>query len=866
MALQPAPLLTSPAPQNQHTPSMRQYLEFKAQYPQYLLLYRMGDFYELFFEDAKRGSELLDIVLTERGRSKGQPIPMAGIPVVSLDSYLAKLVQLGESAVVCEQVGDSPSGRGPMERQISRIVTPGTLIEDELLDAGRDTLLLALWLDTPIGLASLNLSSGRFNVMELPSVEDLYAELERLRPAEILYPESYVPPEWEGTHWQPLSDWHFDAETATRLLCQQLGVHDLSAFDCQDAPSIIGAAGALLYYAQETQQAALPHITSLQRERRDTHVYLDATTRRNLELEQALSGDSRHSLLGVMDKTVTAMGRRCLSRWIQSPLRDRQTLAMRHQIVSHLLDGAHRSPIREQLRKTSDIERVIARLALYTASPRDLCGLAQTLQRLPDLRHLLENIGAAEFDSYRAHLQSDPELAAHLASALVENPPPTIREGGAIAPGFDFELDELRELSRGADNFLLEMETTERERTGITQLKVAYNRVHGYYIEVPRSQAARVPDHYRRRQTLKNYERYLTSELKEFEDRILSARSRTLEREKQVYQNLLEGLVPHLDHFKQCAAALAELDVLCCFAEQAKAHHYCCPELVDEPGIEIEAGRHPVIELTWNEPFVPNDTQMSEQRRLLLITGPNMGGKSTYMRQTALIVLMACIGSHVPAQRARIGPIDRIFTRIGASDDLTSGRSTFMVEMTEAANILHHASECSLVLMDEIGRGTSTFDGMALALGCAEYLATRNRAFTLFSTHYFELTQLAEIHPGIVNLHLDATMHGQQIIFLHAVKDGPASQSYGLQVARLAGIPSEVLERAQAYLLELEDDSTQRWARSNPQKDLFVAPSKPPSVPAALERLRQVKPDQLSPKEALDLIYELQKLDSPDDD
>ena len=841
---------------------MRQYLKFKAQYPQHLLLYRMGDFYELFFEDAKRGSELLDIVLTERGRSKGQPIPMAGIPVVSLDSYLSKLVDLGESAVVCEQVGDSPSGRGPMERQVSRIITPGTLTEDELLDARRDTLLLALWPENPIGLASLNLSSGRFNAVELPSTEYLYAELERLRPAEILYPESHTPPDWEDTHWQPLSDWHFDVETATRLLCQQFGVHDLSAFDCQDAPSATGAAGALLYYAQETQRAALPHITSLQRERRDTHIYLDATSRRNLELEETISGDPRHSLLGVLDKTATAMGRRCLGRWIQSPLRDRETLATRHQIVSHLLDNTHRAPIREQLRKVSDIERVLARLALYTASPRDLYGLAQTLQRLPGLRRLLENIDAAEFDSYRTHLQSDPELAAHLSSALVENPPPTIREGGAIAAGFDSELDELLELSHGADNLLLEMEATEREHTGIAQLKVAYNRIYGYYIEVPRSQAARVPDHYRRRQTLKNSERYLTPELKEFEDRVLSARSRALEREKQVYQDLLEGLVPYLNHFKQCATALSELDVLCSFAEQAQAHHYCCPELVDKPGVEIKAGRHPVIELTWDESFVPNDTLLSEQHRLLLITGPNMGGKSTYMRQTALIVLMACVGSHVPAKQARVGPIDRIFTRIGASDDLTSGRSTFMVEMTEAANILHHASEYSLVLMDEIGRGTSTFDGMALALGCAEYLATRNRAFTLFSTHYFELTQLAETHPEIVNLHLDATMHGQKIVFLHAVKKGPASQSYGLQVARLAGIPVPVLERAQAYLLELEDDSAQRWARGNPQKDLFVPPSDPPSIPAALERLRQVKPDRLSPKEALDLIYELQKLDA----
>ena len=861
MSPNPAPLLTSPTSQHQHTPTMRQYLEFKAQHPGHLLLYRMGDFYELFFEDARRGAELLDIVLTERGRSKGQPIPMAGIPVVSLDAYLAKLVNLGESAVVCEQVGDSPSGRGPMERQIARIVTPGTLIEDELLDAGRDTLLLALWLDAPIGLASLNLSSGRLNVMELPSVEDLQAELERLRPAEILYPESCRPPEWESAHWQPLSDWHFDVETSTRLLCQQLGVHDLSGFDCLDAPSVIAAAGALMYYAQETQQAALPHITTLQRERRDTHIYLDAVTRRNLELERAVSGDTRHSLLGVLDQTVTAMGRRCLARWVQSPLRDREALATRHRIVSHLLDSTHRTAIREQLKKTSDIERVIARIALHSASPRDLAGLGQTLQGLPNLCCLLENIGAEEFDTYRAHLHSDPELAAHLNSAIAENPPPTIRDGGAIAPGFDAELDELRKLSQGANDYLLEMELAERESTGITQLKVAYNRVHGYYIEIPRSQVERVPDHYRRRQTLKNNERYLTPELKEFEDRILSARSRSLEREKQIYLDLLKSLVPHLNLFKQCATALAELDVLGSFAEQAKAHRYCAPELVDQPGIEIKAGRHPVIEQTWSEPFVPNDTLLSEQRRLLLVTGPNMGGKSTYMRQTALIVLMACIGSHVPALRARIGPIDRIFTRIGASDDLSSGRSTFMVEMTEAANILLNASEYSLVLMDEIGRGTSTFDGMALALGCAEYLATHNRAFTLFSTHYFELTQLAEIHPGVVNLHLDATMHGQQIIFLHAVKDGPASQSYGLQVARLAGIPPEVLERAHAYLLELEDDSTERWARNNPQKDMFVAEPKPPVVPAALERLREIQADQVSPKEALDLIYELKKLD-----
>ncbi len=866
MVAKQTPLLTPSKPNNQHTPIMRQYLKFKARYPKHLLLYRMGDFYELFFEDAKRGSELLDIALTERGRSMGKPIPMAGIPVVSIDTYLAKLVHMGESAVICEQVGETPSGQGPMERRISRIVTPGTLVEDELLESGRDALLLALSLNSSIGLASLNLSSGLFNVMELPSVEELRAELERLHPAEILYPESCAPPPWEGARLRPLPDWHFDVETATRLLCQQMQVHDLSAFDCQDAPSAIGAAGALLYYAREAQQAALPHIMRLRRERRDAHVYLDAATRRNLELERALSGDPRHSLLGVLDKTVTAMGRRCLGRWIQSPLRDRETLATRQRIVSHLLNGTHRNPIQEQLRKASDIERVIARIALCSASPRDLRGLSQTLRLLPDLRRLLEDTGAEEFERYRADLRSDPRLAERLASALADNPPPTLRDGGAIAPGFDAELDELRELSQGADALLSEMEATERERTGIAQLKIAYNRVHGYYIEIPRAQATRAPDHYQRRQTLKNCERYLTPKLKEFEGRILSARGRSLEREKRVYQELLESLAPHLAHFQRYAVALSELDTLCCFAEHAQAHRYCCPELVDEPGVEIQAGRHPVIELIWNEPFVPNDTSISERRRLLLITGPNMGGKSTYMRQTALIVLMAHIGSHVPADRARIGPVDRIFTRIGASDDLTSGRSTFMVEMTEAANILHHASESSLVLMDEIGRGTSTFDGMALALGCAERLATHNRALTLFSTHYLELTQLAETHPEIVNLHLDATMHGQQIVFLHTIKDGPASQSYGLQVARLAGVPPDVIQRAQTYLLELEDDSVQRWARDNQQKDLFLNPPEPPPVSMALQRLRQVGADQLSPREALDLVYELQKLDVPTDD
>ncbi len=854
-----------PSSQPQHTPVMRRYLELKAQHPEHLLLYRMGDFYELFYEDAQEAAQLLDIALTERGRSANKPIPMAGVPVGAVDTYLAKLTRLGKSAVVCEQVGESPDGRGPMEREVARIITPGTLIEEELLEAGQDTLLAALWLQEPFGCATLNLSSGRLRTMQLESREDLYAELERLRPAEILYPETATPLDFSATHWQPLSDWHFDAEAATRLLCEQFEVRDLSGFDCDDAPAAISAAGALIYYAQETQRAALPHINSMQRERRERYITLDAATRRNLELERSSSGQTKHSLIGALDQTVTAMGRRCLGRWVNTPLRDREALIARHRIVSELRDSPQLNSLREQLRKSFDIERVIARIALRSASPRDLHGLGETLAQLPTLRTLLQSLESPEWEPYHMALQHDAAIEEYLRRALNPPPlPPSIRDGGAIAAGFDAELDELRVLASGSEEQLLRMEEQERESSGIAQLKISYNRVHGYYIELPRHCADRAPEHYRRRQTLKNVERYLTPELKEFEDRILSAQSKMLEREKQLYQELLAYLMPHLDAFRRHAEALAELDVLACFAEGARRHQYCTPELVEEPGIHIEAGRHPVLEQILDEPFVPNDALLSEQRRLLLITGPNMGGKSTYMRQIALIVLMACIGSHVPAQVARIGPIDRIFTRIGAADDLASGRSTFMVEMTEAASILHHATDSSLVLMDEIGRGTSTFDGLALALSCAEHLAAKNRALCLFATHYFELTQLADCHNGIVNLHLDASLHGQQIAFLHSVREGPASQSYGLQVAQLAGIPVPVVERAREYLRELEDDSTGRWSRDATQTDMF-ARSKKTATPTTTateteRRLRALKPDQLSPKEALDLLYELKEL------
>ncbi len=856
-----------PSAQAPHTPVMRQYLELKAQHPDTLLFYRMGDFYELFFDDARRAAELLDLTLTERGRSAGAPIPMAGVPAVSLDAYLARLTRLGESVAVCEQVGESPDGRGPMDRRLARIVTPGTLTEDALLDEHRDTLLLAVRPGAPIGVASLDLSAGRMTVAELDGEEELRAELERLRPAELLHPESGAAPAAGAARPRALADWHFDPETARRTLCEQFGVHDLSGFDCEDLDGALGAAGALLHYARETQQAALPHVAALRRERREAQLFLDAATRRNLELETTLAGEVRGSLQGALDETVTAMGRRCLNRFLRAPLRDREVLGRRHRAVAALLDEALRAELRGRLRGLADVERIAARVALRTAAPRDLAGLGDALARLPALRRPLEAAGSPELAAAAAELRDEPELAATLARAIVDGPPATARDGGVIAAGYDAELDELRGLSEHAGRHLRELEARERERTGIAQLKVAYNRVHGYYIELPRSQAARAPEHYRRRQTLKHAERYLTPELKEFEDRILGARARALEREKRLYRELLETLAPALGGFQRSAAALAELDVLAGFAEAAAARGYCAPELSAEPGIEIEAGRHPVLERARAEPFVPNDTRLAGERRLQIITGPNMGGKSTYMRQTALIVLLACIGSYVPARRARIGPVDRIFTRIGAADDLGSGRSTFMVEMTETASILHHATEHSLVLMDEVGRGTSTFDGLALALACAERLAAENRALTLFATHYFELTQLAGQHPGIVNLHLDADLHGQRIVFLHAVREGPASQSYGLQVARLAGILPAVLERARAHLETLEDHSLRAWRRDRPQQDLFAPPPAPPEPEpsAAEERLRAADPDRLSPREALALLYELRRLCAPGD-
>jgi DNA mismatch repair protein MutS len=842
-----------------HTPMMQQYLRLKAQHPDILLFYRMGDFYELFYDDARKAARLLDITLTSRGQSAGQPIPMAGVPYHAAESYLARLVRLGESVAVCEQVGDPALSKGPVERKVVRVVTPGTVTDEALLEERRDNLLVAVdqW-NGRIGLAVLNLSGGRFTVSELDGREALAGEIARLEPAEVLVNEDSEAVSWleqaRGVRTRP--PWHFELETARRLLTTQFGTHDLSGFGCEHMPAAVRAAGSLLQYVQETQRTALPHIRGLAVERREDGLILDVATRRNLELERSIAGHHQYTLAGVLDRTATAMGSRLLRRWIHRPLRDQQQLRLRYHAIGTLIDSRAFPELGESLRGIGDIERILARVALKSARPRDLTALRAALQQLPALADAMAGLDTPLIQQLRTRAGEHPDTAELLERAVIEVPPVLIRDGGVIAPGYDPELDELRSLSENADQFLVALENRERERTGISSLKVSYNRVHGYYIEVPRSQSGQVPDDFLRRQTLKNVERYITPELKSFEDKVLSARERALAKEKALYEALLEQLIDRLPELQTCAAAVAELDVLVDLAERADTLQYTAPELTDRPGLVIEGGRHPVVEQVTDQPFVPNDTRLDESRRMLIITGPNMGGKSTYMRQTALIVLMAHVGSYVPAARLCLGPVDRVFTRIGASDDLASGRSTFMVEMTETANILHNATEHSLVLMDEIGRGTSTYDGLSLAWACAAYLAQRLHAYTLFATHYFELTRLAEHQDGIDNVHLDAVEHGDAIVFLHAVKDGPADRSYGLHVAALAGVPPEVIDRARQQLEELERGGSFTPTDPpppTPQMPLFEDPASHP----ALEQLRQLNPDDLSPRQALEALYRL---------
>ena len=849
-----------------HTPVMQQYLRLKAEHPDILLFYRMGDFYELFFDDAEKAARLLDITLTTRGQSAGQPIRMAGVPYHAVEQYLAKLVKLGESVVICEQIGDPATSKGPVERAVARIVTPGTLTDAALLDEKRDTLLLAVQVTRQLaGLAWINLASGEFRVCEVAPTR-LAATLERIRPAEIILPESVVlgfTPEVALTR-QP--DWHFDVETGSRDLRSHFGTSSLAGFGAEGLRPAIAAAGALLRYARATQARALPHLRVLQVERDATFLGLDTATRRNLELTETLRGQPAPTLYSLLDNCVTAMGSRLLRHALHHPWRDPAIPAARHAAVAMLLDdeGHTLRTLRQSLRGFADIERISGRIGLYSARPRDLSSLRDSLQRLGELRAPLAGTEAPLLAELHARLATPEATLELLSRSILPEPAALLRDGGVIADGFDAELDELRALNGNCAAFLLALETRERERTGIANLKVEYNRVHGFYIEVSHSNAAKVPDDYRRRQTLKNAERYLTPELKAFEDKALSAQDRALARERQLYDGILTALQGELAELQQIAQAVAQLDLLTGFADSARLRNYCRPLFSSEPGLLIEGGRHPVVEgqLAGGETFIANDCRLTDERRLLLITGPNMGGKSTYMRQTALIALLAHIGSYVPATRAVLGPLDQIFTRIGAADDLAGGRSTFMVEMTESAAILHHATERSLVLMDEVGRGTSTFDGMALAFAICRHLIEKNRSLTLFATHYFELTLLANEYAELANVHLDAIEHGQSIVFLHAVEEGPANQSYGIQVAALAGIPAAVLKASRRQLREFE----QRASINPLQPDLFAAAwssaveAGEPATHPAVDRLLSIDPDRLTPREALDALYELKSL------
>jgi len=859
---------------NEHTPLMKQYFAAKAEHPDVLLFFRMGDFYELFYDDARKAARLLDITLTQRGQSAGQPIPMAGVPVHAYEGYLARLVALGESVAICEQIGDPAQSKGLVERKVVRIVTPGTVTDEALLEERRDTLLLAVARGrNGYGLAWADLSGGRFLVNEVATDDALEAELARLAPAEVLFPdEEGWPPallECRGLRRRP--PWLFDADSGRRQLLRFFGVHDLGGFGIEERPACIAAAAALLGYVEETQKQRLPHITGIAFEPADEAIAMNAATRRHLELDTRVDGDTRNTLLGVLDTTATPMGGRLLRRWLHRPLRDRRVLGERHHAVATLLDARADAPLREQFRALGDVERILARVALRSARPRDLSTLRDGLALLPALRAQLAPLDSPRLQALAAELGEHAATAALLAAAVVPQPPLLARDGGVIAEGYDAELDELRRLSTHADQFLVELERREREATGIPTLKVGYNRVHGYYIEVGKAQAGKVPAHYARRQTLTGAERYITDELKQFEDKVLSARERALAREKLLYEGLLDALNEDLAALRRCAAALAELDVLACFAERAQALDWSRPQLVDAHCLCIEGGRHPVVEAVREEPFTPNDLVLGDGDgggvRMLVITGPNMGGKSTYMRQNALIVLLAHIGSFVPASRAVIGPIDRILTRIGAGDDLARGQSTFMVEMSETSYILHHATPQSLVLMDEIGRGTSTYDGLALADACARHLASANRSYTLFATHYFELTALAAPGSGIANVHLDAIEHRDQagnesLVFMHAVKEGPADRSFGLQVAALAGLPKAVVQQARARLAELEAQGRNApsapmtaQALDAPQQFGLFAPSS-----AALEALAGIDPDELTPKQALEALYRLKAL------
>ena len=851
----------------QHTPMMQQYLKLKAENPDILLFYRMGDFYELFYDDAKKAAALLDISLTKRGQSAGNPIPMAGVPYHAVEGYLAKLVQLGEPVAICEQVGDPATSKGPVERKIVRIVTPGTVSDEALLPERQDNLIVAVYQEKEkFGLATLDMTSGRFQLCEPHSKEALQAELQRINPVELLYCEDFVEmaiiEHYKGLRRRPI--WEFELSTAISELNRQFGTKDLRAFGVEKSPLGLAAAGCLLQYAKETQRASLPHIQSISVIQNNDNIQLDAATRRNLELTQNLAGGTENTLSSVLDKCVTPMGSRLLKRWIHQPIRQTDILLKRQKTIGEIIEQDLYHELQPYLQQVGDMERILARVALRSARPRDLTRLRTALEQIEPIKSLIQTKTSSNLTALSAQIDDFSAQIKLLQKAIIETPPLLIRDGGVIAEGYNAELDEWRTLSAGATKYLENLEQRERESTGIDTLKIGFNAVHGYYIQISQGQAHKAPIHYVRRQTLKNAERYIIPELKEYEDKVLKSKGAALALEKQLYDELFDLLLPHLGQLQLASLALSELDVLVNLAERAETLNYVAPQFSDEIGVKIENGRHPVVEQVLKDPFIANPVNLNQQRHLLIITGPNMGGKSTYMRQTALITLMAYIGSFVPADSAVIGQIDRIFTRIGASDDLASGRSTFMVEMTEMANILHQATSQSLVLIDEIGRGTSTYDGLSLAWACAEWLAKKTRSLTLFATHYFELTALPEKIEGIANIHLDALEHNNTIAFMHAVQDGAASKSYGLAVAALAGVPQSVIKLAKQKLHQLEklsaqngDQQIQHLRALNQHQGELAFEAEPDALREAIE---QLDPDELSPKQALAYLYQLKKM------
>ncbi|KTC65624.1 DNA mismatch repair protein MutS (plasmid) [Legionella adelaidensis] len=833
-----------------HTPMMQQYLRIKGEYPDMLVFYRMGDFYELFFEDAKRAAKLLDLTLTHRGQSAGKPIPMAGVPYHAVENYLARLIKKGESIAICEQISDPQLSKGLVSREVTRIITPGTVTDEALLEAKSDNLLLAIYQQQKqYGLAWVNLSGGQFHLLIAENEPQLLAEITRLSPAEILLNENtFIPSLPPSISLKIRSHWEFSLEEAKVLLEKQFPQNSLHAIDKNTYNLAYHAAGCLLRYLQNTQKQSIPHLHNITLENKNDFLQLDAQTQKHLEIFENVFGKTENTLFSILDKTASAMGGRMLKRWLGKPLFQCQTLTDRQEAIAILISEKKEIQIHEILKKICDVERILSRIALKSARPRDLVSLRQTLDLLDDIAKSIPAQGKL-LPALKSLIKPFPDLQHCLTHALVENPPQLIRDGGVIAEGFDQELDELRALSFNASEQLLALEEQEKKRSGLSTLKFGYNRVHGYYIELSRIQADKVPPYFQRKQTLKNVERYITPELKTFEEKVLTAQVKALAREKWLYENLLLELHPYLKELHQLAQGLAQLDVLANLAERAQSLNWIPPTLSSTPGIAIIGGRHPVIEHILQERFIANDLSLVPTQHLQLITGPNMGGKSTFMRQNALIVLLAHIGSFVPAKEARLGPIDKIFTRIGASDDLSSGRSTFMVEMTETAQILSHATAQSLVLIDEVGRGTSTYDGMAIAYACLHYLANTLKSYTLFSTHYFELTKLADEFPCIRNVHLKATCANEKIIFLYHVEAGAQSRSYGIEVAALAGLPNEVLVLARNQLQKMQ------YGLSHKQEPM------PSAQLEIVDAIKEIDVDNLTPREALDFVYRLKTME-----